>query len=304
MTDRAELLEAALDSRPDGIALLGIAGDVVFWNRAAEAITGYAGIEILDRPIPSSLESLLFDSVLQGDLPLGTAPQASRGALVQVRHKLGHVLQTIARRVVLRDRLGERIGTAVAFHPTGALDALPHGEFEEASAAEQNRAEFDERLQTEFEDFARGGPPFGVLWIGVDQGLELRKTHGVAGSHAMLDKVRRALAQGLRPSEEMGRWGDNEFLVVTHERSAQTLVAHAQTLVGMARTADFRWWGDRISLTVSIGAAQAVSGSPETLPELLERAHEAMEASSSAGGNRATAAAFFMPARDATEASA
>ena len=37
MIDRAELLEAALDSRPDGIVLLGVDSEVVFWNRAAEA---------------------------------------------------------------------------------------------------------------------------------------------------------------------------------------------------------------------------------------------------------------------------
>ena len=73
----------------------------------------------------------------------------------------------------------------------------------------------------------------------------------------MLDKVRHALAQGLRPAEEMSRWGDDEFLVVAHEHSAEMLAAHARTLAGLARTADFRWWGDRVSLTVSIGAAQA-----------------------------------------------
>jgi hypothetical protein len=33
MTDRAELLEAALDRIPEGIALLGEDGGVVFWNR-------------------------------------------------------------------------------------------------------------------------------------------------------------------------------------------------------------------------------------------------------------------------------
>ena len=55
----------------------------------------------------------------------------------------------------------------------------------------------------------------------------------------------------------MGRWGDDEFLIVAHERSAEMLASHAQTLAGLARTADFRWWGDRVSLTVSIGAAQA-----------------------------------------------
>jgi diguanylate cyclase (GGDEF)-like protein/PAS domain S-box-containing protein len=290
MTDRAELLEAALDSRPDGIALLGMDGEVVFWNRAAEAITGYAVMEVLARPIPAPLESLLLDSALLGDLPPGSGPPPNHGALVQVRHRLGHTLAAIARRVVLRDGFGERIGTAVAFHPAGTLDALPHGESAEVGEAEGNRAEFEERLQNEFDDFLRGGPPLGVLWIGVDQGAELRSTHGLAACQAMLEKVRRALAQGLRPTEEIVCWGEDEFLIVAHERSAPMLAAHAQTLVGLARTANFRWWGDRLSLTVSIGAAQAVNIETETLAQLLERARRAMETSVMTGGNRVTAA--------------
>jgi GGDEF domain-containing protein len=56
----------------------------------------------------------------------------------------------------------------------------------------------------------------------------------------------------------------------------------------MARTADFRWWGDRISLTVSVGAATAEKG--EMLPGLLERAQSAMLASAAAGGNHITLA--------------
>jgi diguanylate cyclase (GGDEF)-like protein len=143
----------------------------------------------------------------------------------------------------------------------------------------------------EFDDFTRGGPPMSVLWIGVDQAQELRKTHGASACHAMLDKVRHALVHGLRPAEEMSRWGDDEFLIVAHERSAEMLASHARTLAGLARTADFRWWGDRVSLTVSIGAAQASSDGAETLARLLERAREAMETNSRTGGNRATVAA-------------
>ncbi len=161
----------------------------------------------------------------------------------------------------LRDALGERIGTAVAFHPAESLDALPHGATSEGSSEDDlqsSRADLEERLQMEFDDFVRGGSPFGVLWINVDQAAELRKTHGVAACDTMLAKVRHALAQGLRPAEEMGRWGDNEFLIVSHERTSEMLASHAQTLAGLARTADFRWWGDRVSITVSIGAVQAV----------------------------------------------
>ncbi len=289
MIDRTELLEAALDSRPDGIVLLDGDGEIVFWNRAAEAITGYAGIEVLVHQIPAPLSPLLFDSALLEDLPLGS-PAPAGGALVHLRHKLGHGVPAIARRLVLRNGIGERIGIAVAFHPAESLDALPHGEPREDTGENDNRADLEDRLQSEFDDFAGGGPPFGVLWVSVDQDHELRRTHGVAACRAMREKVRRALAQGLRPTEQMGRWGDAEFLVVAHERSTQMLMAHAQTLVGLARIADFRWWGDRVTVTVSIGVAQASRTGAETLLQLLERARQAMETGMRAGGNRVTVA--------------
>ena len=97
--------------------------------------------------------------------------------------------------------------------PAERLDALPHGESADGSNLEASQAEMEERLQSEFEDFERGGQPLGVLWIAVDQGRELRKTHGAAACEAMIEKVKRALAVGLRPAEELGRWGDDEFLV-------------------------------------------------------------------------------------------
>ena len=90
---------------------------------------------------------------------------------MRARHKLGHELQVMARVLVLRDGLGERIGTAAVFHPAESLDALPHGERARDEGMEASQAELEERLQNEFEDFARGGVPFGVLWISVDQAM-------------------------------------------------------------------------------------------------------------------------------------
>jgi diguanylate cyclase (GGDEF)-like protein/PAS domain S-box-containing protein len=288
MTDRTELLESALDNLPDGIALLGGEDQVMFWNQAAEAITGHARVDLLARPVPDALKPLLLCGTRNGDQEPGDAIPPMRGALVHTRHELGHELQVIARAWELRDGLGGRIGTAVAFHPAESLDALPHGETGEETGAETSQAELEDRLAAVFDDFARGGLPFGVLWITVDQAHELRKTHGAVSCEAMLERVERALAQGLRPSEELGRWGDDEFLVVSYERTAEMLAAHAQILAGLARTAEFRWWGDRVSLTVSIGAAQAEQA--EALAQLLERAQKAMISSMDAGGNHITPA--------------
>lgn len=285
MTDRIALLEAALDSLPDGIALIDGSGVVVSWNQAAAAITGYTAGDLLAHPAPETLSPLLLETAPGDEMEI-TEPDSCQSTLVRLRHKLGHELPAITRTILLRDGLGEPIGAAAVFHPVEPLDALPHAESHEYGDASQ--ADFEDRLGLEFDNYERGGSPLGILWISVDQAAELRKTHGAGACHAMLDKVQHALARGLRPGEEMGRWGEDEFLVIAHERTPEMLAAHAQTLAGLARTADFRWWGDRLSLTVSIGAAQAVPARDRALAPLLTLAREGTETSMSAGGNRVT----------------
>jgi diguanylate cyclase (GGDEF)-like protein/PAS domain S-box-containing protein len=286
MYDRTELLESALDSFPDGVAIFGGRNEVVWWNQAAADLTGYTAIELRERLLPETLEPLLQN----GPRPIEIVHPAGRGALLRLRHRLGHDLPVMARALVLRSGLGSRIGIAAVFHPAESLDALPHGENEDDADVAASQADLEDRLEAEFEDFRQGGQRFGVLWISVDQAHDLRRTHGAAACNAMLDKVRRALAAGLRPSELIGRWGDDEFLVIAHERTPEMLAAHMQRLGGLARTADFRWWGDRVSLTVSIGAAQVESSQDETLALLLKRAQNATMSSTREGGNRTTLA--------------
>jgi len=288
MIDRIELLEAALDSLPDGIAIISLDGQVVYWNRAAEAITGHSSADLLGRHVRETLEMLVVGGARTWTTQTDSETHPGRGSLVHMHHRLGHDAAAMARVLVLRNGLGGRIGTATIFHPAESLDALPHGQGGEGSGIQASQADLEDRLHAEFEDFAHSHLPFGVLWITVDQAHELRKTHGARACEAMLEKVEHALGNGLRPGEEFGRWGDDEFLVVSHERTPEMLASHAQLLAGLARTADFRWWGDRVSLTVSIGAAQADPS--ETLAELLKSAQDAMILSIHQGGNHIASA--------------
>ena len=104
----------------------------------------------------------------------------------------------------------------------------------------------------------------------------------------MLEAVGRSLANALLSGEELGSWSGDEFVLVTRPGPVDDLAKRAQALAGLARTTDFRWWGDRISVTVSIGAAVVEDGEP--LPELLKRARQALEDSVYSGGNRVTVA--------------
>lgn len=287
MADRTELLESALDSLVEGVALADHEGQVALWNCAAASITGYASGEMLGQSVREMLDALVVGGTQHWIQRTDEKGSSRRGSLVHVRHKVGHEIAVMARILVLRDALGARIGSGVMFHSSEANAALPHGEIDEGSTVGDSQAELEDRLAAMHEDFLRSDIPLGVLWVTVDQARGLRRSHGTRAVEAMLEKMERTLTGGLKPAEEIGRWGDDEFLVLSHERNLAMLAAHGQVLAGMARTTDFRWWGDRISLTVSVGAAQAQQD--EALADLLERAQAAMRASVRAGGNHITA---------------
>lgn len=286
--DRTELLESALDSLTEGIALADQDGRVALWNRTAETISGFMSAEIVGRSVREMLNLIVVGGAQHWIGQTGAEKTPQRGVLVELRHKVGHEVPVVARVLSLRDGMGGRIGAGVVFHPAESIDALPHGELGEDSSVGESQTEVEDRLAAMHEDFLHSDISLGVLWVTVDQARGLRRTHGARACEAMLEKVERTLANGLKPAEEIGRWGDDEFLVLSHERSGPMLAAHAQNLAGLARTTDFRWWGDRVSLTVSIGAAQAERGEP--LAGLLERAQAAMLESARTGGNHITPA--------------
>jgi diguanylate cyclase (GGDEF)-like protein len=285
MSDRIELLEAALDSLSEGFAVFDLNQRVSFWNLSAASITGFASVQIIGRPLPESLQGLLAPDTTDVSGKKAHSDPA-HAAVVHLRHENLQDVAVHAQMHVLRNGLGRRTGIAVSFHPTRGLDAIAHGESTDSEQLKQSQSDIEERLLSSFEAFTKKKENLGVLWIMLDQGEQVRQTHGAKACEGMLDVTERMLALGLHPDEFIGRWGDSEFLVLSHEPNAEVLASHAFTLVGLARTADFRWWGDRISVTVSIGAAQAEHGEP--LPNLLSRAKHAMHASLHAGGNHVT----------------
>jgi PAS domain S-box-containing protein/diguanylate cyclase (GGDEF)-like protein len=288
---REELLAAALSELEEGVAVLDAESQVLFWNPAAQGISGYLSAELLGRKLPDGFSQL---DLQHHAFPHAAEDGRDRPVLVNLRHYQGHSLPAMLRRTPLRDALGKRFGTLLRFHPVEEIDTLPHGAVEEDGARENriesSQTDMEVRLDEAWQEWHANVVPFGLLWINVDQGEMLRKTHGRDAADAMLGIVERTLLHGLKPTEILGRWGTHEFLVLCHERTPEILDAHAHRLGSLARTADFRWWGDRVSLTVSIGAAHAAED--ESLRSLLLRAQRGMQESTLLGGNHIVSKAF------------
>jgi len=282
--DREEILAAALCQFEEGIAVLDAGSRVLFWNPAAEAITGYLGAELLSRTLPADAYEIdpqhRAAQALCSQATPGTQDNGGpveRPLLVNLRHKQGHSLPAMLRRMPLRNALGKRFGTLLRFHPVEEIDTLPHGSVDEDDSrenrVESSQADMEERLDEAWQEWHSNAVPFGR-----------------DAADAMLGIVEHTLLHGLKPAEILGRWGTHEFLVLCHERTPEMLDAHAHRLGSLARTADFRWWGDRVSLSVSIGAAHAAED--ESLRCLLLRAQRGMQESTYLGGNHVVGKAF------------
>ena len=287
MNSRTHMLEATLNLLEEAVAVLDVQSKVVFWNRAAAALTGHQPEDLLCRACPPDLYAVDQSHLRRLQLAEGEQP-LQRPTLVSMAHKHGHLVPAMLRRAQLRTELNELAGQVLLFYPVEQNDALPHGVCAESAAVERSQADMEDRLDAAQHQWLTNRVPYGLLWITVDQAASLRKSHGREACESMLRTVEQTLLRQLKPNEIIGRWGDDEFLVLAHERTPKLLAEHARHLAGVARTADFRWWGDRISVTVSIGAAQA--DQTATLTELLDRARSAMTSSFLAGGNQITSA--------------
>lgn len=285
MSDRVVMLEATLNLMDEGVAILDEHSIVLFWNAAAATLTGYSAEDMIWQRCPADLYKVNEEhrTIVNTSSPHDSNELPRWPTLVSMSHKHGHTVPGMLRNVILRDPVGTATGEALLFYPVEETDALPHGECGEDMGIERSQADMEDRLDAAHHQWVTSRTPFGLLWIIVDQAQSLRKTHGRDACEAMLRTVEQTLLRQMKPAEIIGRWGCNEFLVLTHERTSDLLIERAQRLAGLARTADFRWWGDRVGLTVSIGASHAVEGN--TLQSLLHNARQAMQASEYAGGN-------------------
>jgi GGDEF domain-containing protein len=75
----------------------------------------------------------------------------------------------------------------------------------------------------------------------------------------------------------VGYWADDRFVVILADCPAGVLARIAATLKQVVEGAAIPWWGDRLSVTVSVGGTTAQEG--DTAAGLLSRAEQALRKS-------------------------
>jgi two-component system cell cycle response regulator len=292
--EECELYRATLDALEQGVYVVDRDRKILVWNRMAEQITGYSAAEVVghhcqDHLLEHCREDGRVQCVAACPLEETLADGQPRKASLFLRHKRGYRVPVQLTTSVVRNQQGQITGGVEAFYDQApaadALVKLRAGDTQR-QGTERGREYLEACLDRELDLYASEGESFGILLLHVDQWHQLRVTHGKEAAEAMIGILSETLVYTLHPADVFGRWSDDEFLVIARDSSVRALELDAELLRSMAGNAQFRWWGDRVPLTLSVGGAIVAGG--DTRATMLSRAQHGLEVSMERGGDMVT----------------
>ncbi|MFV3075578.1 diguanylate cyclase [Niveispirillum fermenti] len=171
-----------------------------------------------------------------------------------------------------------------------ANDRLAELATRDALTGIHNRRAFMERLDQEWSANLRHQQPFCVLMLDLDHFKEINDNFGHLVGDTVLREVAQRIAGALRETDLLARYGGEEFAVLMSHTDAAAARIAADRIHEAVGGAPFRLEGLSLSVTISIGVAQA-DPARETQTRMFNRADAALYEAKSAGRNQAAVAA-------------
>jgi diguanylate cyclase (GGDEF)-like protein len=139
-------------------------------------------------------------------------------------------------------------------------------------------------LEASLREFREDHAPLGVLSLAIDKLDQFRGLYGRRAVEMAEHAAAQTLSKSLGPDDIVGRWREGRFVAVVTSCPATVIERAGLILKRMVSLSAITWWGDRISVTVSVGGTAARA--EDTADSLLARAEEALDKSMREGGDR------------------
>lgn len=288
------------DQLYDGVYIIDRQRRIIYWNRAAEQITGFHRDEVVGT---SCWNNILIHVDENGrSLCSGEACPAAKvmrtGDVLEeevfLHHKQGHRLPVRTRILPMRDASGKISGAMEIFRDiTSQITTREEiAELERLSLLDTlteigNRRFVETQLLGRLDELDRYGWVFGVLFCDIDKFKPFNDQFGHKVGDQVIKVVARTIAACVRPSDLVGRWGGDEFLAVITKVERWQLYAIAERVRSMVQASRFPARAQsELGLTISIGAALVQPG--DNAERVVDRADRLLYRSKHGGMNRVT----------------
>lgn len=147
-----------------------------------------------------------------------------------------------------------------------------------------NRRAFMNAAADAMRYYQRYNRAIATLVVDIDHFKRVNDEHGHAAGDGVIRRVSELIAQTLRETDKVARFGGEEFVVLLREVSEPEAQELAERIRLVIANSQIPFDGKELSVTVSIGCA-ATTAHDRDVEELIERADRALYAAKAAGRN-------------------
>ncbi len=119
-----------------------------------------------------------------------------------------------------------------------------------------NRRHLFERFAEMWSMGERKGRPLGCVMLDIDKFKSVNDTYGHAAGDYVLKNVARTCRDNLRPYDILGRFGGEEFCIISPENDAAGTAALADRIRRAVAESHFEFEGQTIPVTISLGVGE------------------------------------------------
>jgi diguanylate cyclase (GGDEF)-like protein/PAS domain S-box-containing protein len=289
-----------LDNLYDAIYCVDLDRKIIFWNKAAEAMTGYTEEEAMGKV--SCIQVRMHDKA-EGEGECLSACLVEQ-TLVDgkprefdcfITNRNGRRIPVSARVSPIQGPDSKVIGAVQIFRDNSAriatqqvIEKLKTLAMLDPLTGLANRRYIEKLVESKADELRRYGLRFGLLFIDIDHFKSINDRYGHDAGDKVLWSVSRCMSSIIRASDILGRWGGEEFIAlilnVSHEKLAQVAEKMRQRVADDIVTSN----GDSLRVTVSIGGvlAEPSPGVDIDRDKLMRRADELMYESKKTGRNK------------------
>jgi len=287
-----------LDALYDGLYITDLERKIIFWNKAAEKITGFSSEEVVGTHCSDNILVHIDDTgrnLCFGSCPLAFAIQnsSSEEAPVYLHHKNGQRVPVIVKVCPLYDDAGKIIGAVELFSDNSKQkkDEVKLKELEELALLDAltripNRLFLENQLRAAFEEIKRFHIPFGFIFLDIDNFKTLNDCYGHISGDQVLKFVASTIQNVIRPFDTASRWGGDEFAIILHNVTQQTVSEIADRIRVLIKNSYYLKDNKRISVTISLGGT--IIQENDTIESLIARADNLLYNSKKSGKNYIT----------------
>lgn len=293
-----KFIEQFLDTLFEAVYFVDTDRQIMHWNKAAEALTGYTKEEILGR---KCMDNILVHADCEGNnLCTGSCPlmqamedDSVKESDIYLHHKHGHRIPVTVRVIPVKNEKNEVSGAIEIFAPTGSkhdlieqIEELRKLSMIDSLTGIANRRYGEKTILDKIDELKRFDWHSGLIFIDIDNFKAVNDTFSHSVGDKMIKMVANTLRESVRSFDSVTRWGGEEFIVILSNVTVEQMKEKAELLRKLVAESFFFENEIKLSVTISLGAT--MMHSDDKVSTAVERADMLMYQSKKAGKNRVT----------------